>query len=167
VGGEIVLFNRSWYNRAGVESVMGFCTAAEHAAFLDDAPRFEQLLVRSGILLRKYYLDIGKAEQKRRLADRASNPLKQWKLSPIDDVAVKNWERYSEARNEMLVRTHTAFAPWEVVRTDDKRTARINVIKSILASLEYKGKHERLLRANPDVVFRYGAQHVRDRRLAP
>jgi len=167
VGGEIVLFNRSWYNRAGVESVMGFCTAAEHTAFLDDAPRFEQLLVRSGILLRKYYLDIGKAEQKRRLADRASNPLKQWKLSPIDDVAVKNWEKYSEARNEMLVRTHTAFAPWEVVRTDDKRTARINVIKSILGSLEYKGKDERLLHVNPEVVFSYGTERVRERRIAP
>jgi polyphosphate kinase 2 (PPK2 family) len=167
VGGEIVLFNRSWYNRAGVESVMGFCTAAEHESFMDDAPRFEQLLVRSGILLRKYYLDIGKAEQKRRLADRASNPLKHWKLSPIDDVAVKNWEKYSEARNEMLARTHTAFAPWEVVRTDDKRTARLNVIKSILASLDYKGKDERLLRVNPEVVFSYGAEHVRGRRIAP
>jgi polyphosphate kinase 2 len=167
VGGEVVLFNRSWYNRAGVEIVMGFCTPAEHESFLDDAPRFEQLLVRSGILLRKYYLDIGKAEQKRRLADRASNPLKQWKLSPIDDVAVKKWDKYSEARDEMLARTHTAFAPWEVVRTDDKRTARLNVMKSILASLEYKGKDERLLHVNPDVVFTYGAEHVKDRRIAP
>jgi polyphosphate kinase 2 len=167
VGGEIVLFNRSWYNRAGVESVMGFCTAAERESFMDDAPRFEQLLVRSGILLRKYYLDIGKAEQKRRLADRARNPLKQWKLSPIDDVAVKNWEKYSHARNEMLARTHTAFAPWEVVRTDDKRSARLNVIKSILASLDYKGKDEHLLEVNAEVVFTYSAEHVRDRRIAP
>jgi polyphosphate kinase 2 len=167
VGGEIVLLNRSWYNRAGVEIVMGFCTSAEHESFLEDAPRFEQLLVRSGILLRKYYLDIGKAEQKRRLADRSRNPLKQWKLSPIDDVAVKNWERYSEARNEMLARTHTAFAPWHVVRTDDKRTARLNVIKAILASLDYKGKDERLLHVNPEVVFSYDAERPKDAQVAP
>jgi polyphosphate kinase 2 len=167
VGGEIVIFNRSWYNRAGVESVMGFCTPEEHESFMEDAPRFEKLLVRSGIVLQKYYLDIGKAEQKRRLADRRDNPLKQWKVSPIDDVAVKNWKKYSKARNEMLARTHTAFAPWEVVRTDDKRTARLNVIKSILASLDYKGKDEGLLRVNPEVVFSYGAEHVRGRRIAP
>jgi polyphosphate kinase len=162
-----VLFNRSWYNRAGVEMVMGFCTPREHESFMEDAPRFEKLLIHSGTLLRKYYLDIGKTEQKRRLADRARNPLKQWKLSPIDDVAVKNWEAYSAARNEMLARTHTAFAPWEVVRSDDKRTARLNVIKSILASLDYKGKDERLLHVNPEVVFRYEAERAKDRRIAP
>jgi polyphosphate kinase 2 len=167
VGGEIVLFNRSWYNRAGVEVVMGFCTPAEHESFMEDAPRFEQLLVRSGILLRKYYLDIGKAEQKRRLADRSSNPLKQWKVSPIDEVAVKNWEKYSAARNEMFERTHTAFAPWEIVRTDDKRTARLNVIKAILGSLDYKGKDERMLLVDPEVAFAYRAQHVKDESIAP
>jgi len=161
VGGEIVIFNRSWYNRAGVEVVMGFCTPAEHASFLEDAPRFEELLVRSGILLRKYYLDIGKAEQKRRLADRARNPLKQWKVSPIDAVAVKNWEKYSAARDEMLARTHTEFAPWDVVRTDDKHAARLNVIKAILASLDYKGKDERLLVVDPAVVFRYSTAGAR------
>ena len=161
VGGEIVIFNRSWYNRAGVEVVMGFCTPAEHASFLEDAPRFEELLVRSGILLRKYYLDIGKAEQKRRLADRARNPLKQWKVSPIDAVAVKNWEKYSAARDEMLARTHTEFAPWDVVRTDDKHAARLNVIKAVLASLDYKGKDERLLVVDPAVVFRYSTAGAR------
>jgi polyphosphate kinase 2 len=167
VGGEIVLFNRSWYNRAGVEVVMGFCTHAEHDSFMEDAPRFEQLLVRSGILLRKYYLDISKAEQKRRLADRSSNPLKQWKVSPIDEVAVKNWEKYSAARDEMFARTHTAFAPWGIIRTDDKRMARLNVIKAILASVDYKGKDEHLLRVDPEVAFGYGAEHVKDGRIAP
>jgi polyphosphate kinase 2 len=167
VGGEIVIFNRSWYNRAGVEVVMGFCTPEEHESLMEDAPRFEQLLVRSGILLRKYYLDIGKAEQERRLADRARDPLKQWKVSPIDEAAIKNWEKYSEARNEMFARTHTAFAPWHVVRTDDKRTARINVIKAILASIDYKGKDESLLVVDPEVVFTYAVRLVKDQRIAP
>jgi polyphosphate kinase 2 len=166
-GGEMVLFNRSWYNRAGVEHVMGFCTAAEHESFLEDAPHFEQLLVRSGTILRKYYLDIGKAEQKRRLADRERNPLKQWKVSPIDQVALKNWAKYSDARNEMFARTHTSFAPWVVVRTDDKRSARVNVMKALLASVDYKGKDERLLVADPKVVFSYAAEHVKDQRIAP
>ncbi len=154
-GGEIVIFNRSWYNRAGVERVMGFCTNAEHESFLDDAPRFEELLVRSGLMLRKYYLDIGKAEQKRRIADRHRDPLSQWKISPIDDVAVKNWKKYSRARNEMLGRTHTTVAPWTIVRTDDKRIARIDLLKSILASLEYDGKDERWLVPNREVAFGY------------
>ena len=166
-GGEIVLFNRSWYNRAGVEHVMGFCTPAEHESFLDDAPRFEQLLVGSGTILRKYYLDIGKAEQERRIEARSCDPLNQWKVSPIDEVAVKKWDKYSEARNEMLARTHTEFAPWEVVRTDDKRTARLNAIKALLAGIDYKGKDERLLLVDPEVVFSYGPEHVKDRRLAP
>jgi polyphosphate kinase len=166
-GGEIVLFNRSWYNRAGVETVMGFCTPEERESFMEDAPRFEQLLVRGGILLRKYYLDIGKAEQERRLEDRRDNPLKQWKVSPIDEAALKHWKDYSEARNEMFARTHTAFAPWEVVRTDDKRAARINLIKAILASVDYKGKDEGVLVADPDVVFRYRAELVKDRAIAP
>jgi len=168
-GGEMVIFNRSWYNRAGVEHVMGFCTPAEHASFLEDAPRFESLLVRSGIVLRKLYLDISKAEQERRLAGREGDPLKQWKVSPIDQVAVKNWEKYTAARDEMLAATHTAFAPWEVVRTDDKRTARISVIKALLAGLEYKGKDPRLLVVDPAVVFQYDPEHAKEKegRLAP
>jgi polyphosphate kinase 2 len=165
-GGEFVLFNRSWYNRAGVESVMGFCTSVEHDSFMEDAPRFEQLLVTSGIMLRKYYLDISKAEQERRLADRSSNPLKQWKVSPIDEVAVKNWKKYSEARDEMFARTHTAFAPWTVVHTDDKHAARIGLMKSILASIDYKGKEEGRILVDPKVVFTYGADRVTDGTVA-
>ena len=113
------------------------------------------------------HLDIDKAEQERRLADRAKDPLKQWKLSPIDDVAVKNWEKYSEARNEMFARTHTAFAPWWIVRTDDKHAARLNLIKALLASFDYKGKDELLLLADPEVAFSYGPEHVKSGRFAP
>jgi polyphosphate kinase 2 len=153
--GEIVVFNRSWYNRAGVEVVMGFCTNAEHTAFLTDAPEFEELQVRSGTLLRKYYLDIDKAEQQRRLAERSRDPLTQWKVSPIDAVAVKNWHAYSAARDEMFAATHSEVAPWVIVRTNDKRTARLNFIKALLASVDYRGKDEALLVRNPDVVFRY------------
>ena len=162
-----MLFNRSWYNRAGVEFVMGFCTPAEREAFMDDAPRFEQLLVRSGILLRKFYLDITKGEQKHRLADRARNPLTQWKVSPIDDVAVENWAKYSAARNDMFARTHSDTAPWQLVRTDDKRIARLSIIKAILASVDYKGKDERLLSVDPSVVFTYGPEHVLAGEIAP
>jgi len=161
--GEIVTFNRSWYNRAGVERVMGFCTNDEHESFLNDAPRFEDLLVRSGLILRKYYLDIGKAEQKRRIEERRRDPLSQWKISPIDEVAVKNWKKYSRARDEMLARTHTAFAPWTIVRTDDKRAARINLMRSILASVEYDGKDDRMLPASDQIAFAAGDV----RRLAP
>ena len=155
VGGEVVLFNRSWYNRAGVERVMGFCSDDEYELFIEDAPRFEQLLVRSDTIVRKYYLDITKGEQKRRLAKRRRDPLTQWKVSPIDEVAVSHWDEYSQARNQMLARTHTTFAPWTIVRTDDKHHARINVIKDLLAGIDYKGKDETVLLPNPDVVFRY------------
>jgi polyphosphate kinase len=165
VGGEIVLFNRSWYNRAGVERVMGFCTEEEYELFLEDAPRFEQLLVRDNTIVRKYYLDITKGEQKQRLADRRRDPLSQWKVSPIDEVATEHWDDYSKARDEMLVRTHTAFAPWTIVRTDDKREARINVIRDLLLSIGYKGKDESLLLPNPDVVFQYNEQSAK--RLCP
>ena len=161
--GEIVIFNRSWYNRAGVERVMGFCTNDEHESFLNDAPRFEDLLVRSGLILRKYYLDIGKAEQQRRIEERHRDPLSQWKISPIDDVAVKNWKKYSRARDEMLARTHTAFAPWTIVRTDDKRAARINLLRSILASVEYEGKDHGMLPPSHEITFAAGDV----RRLAP
>jgi polyphosphate kinase len=162
VEGEIVLFNRSWYNRAGVERVMGFCTPAEYEQFIEDAPRFEQLLVRSDTILRKYYLDITKSEQKRRLAKRRRDPLTQWKLSPIDDVALSNWDTYSQARNQMLARTHTAFAPWTIVRTDDKHAARINVIKDLLAAIDYKGKDSSVLLPNPAVVFGYSEEYAKE-----
>lgn len=137
---EIVLFNRSWYNRAGVEPVMKFCTPAEHEAFLEAAPRFERLLVRSGTYLLKYYLDISRKEQARRLRERRKDPLKQWKISPVDEAAQKLWHEYSRARNSMLLRTHTEEAPWIVVRANNKQQARLNVIRDILMRLPGRAK---------------------------
>jgi polyphosphate kinase 2 len=118
LAGEIALFNRSWYNRAGVERVMGFCTETEVAGFYQTVPLLEQLLVQSGITLVKYYLDISRKEQKHRLRERAEDPLKQWKISPVDERAQKKWKAFSAARDEMLARTHSAFAPWTVVIRD-------------------------------------------------
>ncbi|MEZ6097828.1 MAG: polyphosphate kinase 2 [Pirellulaceae bacterium] len=150
---EMVLFNRSWYNRAGVERVMKFCSDDEYHEFLETVGSYEQLLVRSGIKLLKYYLDIDRQEQKRRLKDRRQDPLKQWKVSPIDQSAQKHWDDYSEARNIMLSRTHHAVAPWTIVRAGDKPVARLNAIKNMLSRLEYKGKDESLVCPDPSVVF--------------
>ena len=164
---EMVLFNRSWYNRAGVERVMEFCTDAEYEQFMDTVPAFEQMLIRSGIRLFKYYLDISKDEQKKRLTDRRTDPLKQWKMSPIDAVAQKHWDDYSVARNEMFARTHNALAPWTVVRADDKQLARLNVIKDLLARLDYADKDHRLVRPNPDIVFAYAEAYLANGMIAP
>ena len=158
--GEIVLFNRSWYNRAGVERVMGFCTKAETEEFLETVPEFETLLVRAGIIVIKYYLDITKHEQKARLASRRKDPLKQWKLSPIDAKAPKLWKAYSKARDKMLERTHNAASPWTIARADDKEQVRLNIIRDLLWRLEYPGRQRRLQRPNPVVVFTYDASYL-------
>ncbi len=163
---ELVLFNRSWYNRAGVERVMGFCTKAEHEEFIGSVVDFESMLVRSGVKLLKYYLDISKAEQKKRLDLRKSDPLKQWKISPIDDQALKYWKAYSAARNEMLARTYNPTAPWTLVRADDKRLARLNVIKDVLSRLHYADKDERLIRPDPRIVFAYDVSNLENGQLA-
>lgn len=163
---ELVLFNRSWYNRAGVERVMGFCTEAEHEEFMDSVANFENMLVGSGVKLLKYYLDISKAEQKRRLRDRKTDPFKQWKVSPIDDQATKHWKAYSLARNEMLACSHNPMAPWTLVRADDKRLARLNIIKDLLDRLHYTGKDKRLIRPDPQIVFAYDGSNLESGRLA-
>ena len=155
VAEELVIFNRSWYNRAGVERVMGFCSPEQVEEFFESAPRFEAMLVDSGIRLLKYYLDISRAEQTARLKSRKRDPLKQWKISPIDEVATKHWGAYSKARNTMLVRTHTPIAPWTVVRADDKKVARLNLIRDILSRLEYGGKDEKLVRPDRSIVFEF------------
>ena len=165
--GELVLFNRSWYNRAGVERVMRFCTQAQAEVFLAAAPTFEAMLVNSGIQLFKYYLDIDRKEQARRLASRKRDPLKQWKVSPIDVAAPKKWKAYSKARDAMLLRTHTGHAPWFIVKADNKRTARLNVIRHLLSHLPYKKKKQKLLEYDPKVVFEFEAIHLRDGSLAP
>jgi len=164
---EIVLFNRSWYNRAGVERVMSFCTDEQYHEFFETVPGFEHMLVRSGIKLLKYYLDISKDEQKKRLKDREQNPLKQWKISPIDKAAHKYWDEYSLARNIMLARTHHLNAPWTIVRADDKQSARINIIKDILFRLDYKDKDEALVLTDADIVFDYEEGYLHNGMIAP
>lgn len=163
---EFVLFNRSWYNRAGVERVMGFCSDQEYEEFMQTAPEFEHMLVRSGIKLFKYYLDISRAEQKRRLKDRREDPLKQWKISPIDAKAIDKWSSYSRARNEMFARTQNPVAPWTVVRADDKRLARINLIKDLLMRLHYDEKDEAALLIDPDIIFPYSEAYVQNGAIA-
>ena len=163
---ELVLFNRSWYNRAGVERVMGFCTEAEHEEFIGSVSSFENMLVGSGVKLLKYYLDISKAEQKRRLNDRKTDPLKQWKVSPIDDQAIKYWKAYSLARNEMLARTHNRMTPWTLARADDKRLARLNVIKDVLGRLHYAGKDKQLIRPDRQIVLPYNISNLENGQLA-
>jgi polyphosphate kinase 2 len=153
--GELVLFNRSWYNRAGVEWVMGFCTKEDRERFFRQTPRFEELLVESGIALLKYYLDISKEEQAARLEDRRRDPLKQWKQSPIDAAAQEKWDDYSAARDEMFRRTHHDAAPWRIVAADDKRRTRLNLIRDALSRIEYAGRRDELCRPDGDVVRPY------------
>ncbi|MFE3991766.1 polyphosphate kinase 2 [Streptomyces goshikiensis] len=135
--GEIVLFDRSWYNRAGVEHVMGFCTPAEHRLFLRQCPVYERMLVEDGILLRKYWFSVSDAVQEERFRARAEDPLRRWKLSPMDLESLTRWEAYSRAKDEMLVHTDTEDTPWYVVESDDKRSARLNMIAHLLSSIPY------------------------------
>jgi polyphosphate kinase 2 len=136
--GEMVLFDRSWYNRAGVERVMGFCTEAEHDEFMRDCPRFEHSLLRSGITLVKYWLSLSDEEQERRFQKRIKNPQKRWKLSTIDLEARAHWVDYSAAKDDMFAHTDTKESPWWVVEADDKRTARLNLISHLLSRVAYE-----------------------------
>ncbi|MET8947158.1 polyphosphate kinase 2 [Streptomyces sp. NPDC004542] len=135
--GEIVLFDRSWYNRAGVEHVMGFCTKEEHQLFLRQCPLFERMLVEDGILLRKYWFSVSDEVQQERFRRRLTDPLRRWKLSPMDLESITHWEAYSRAKDEMMVHTDIAEAPWYVVESDDKRRARLNMMAHLLASVPY------------------------------
>ncbi|WOO40279.1 polyphosphate kinase 2 [Rubellicoccus peritrichatus] len=144
--GEIVFFDRSWYNRAGVEHVMGFCNPKEYLEFMRQAPEFERMLVRSGIRLFKFWFSVSRAEQLRRFIARAQDPLKQWKLSPMDVESLGRWDAYTEARDAMLFYTDTADAPWTIIRSDCKKRARLNTIKFLLRSIPYDGKIEKHLR---------------------
>ncbi len=138
--GEIVLFDRSWYNRAMVEPVMGFCTERQHHKFLKDAPEFEEMLVDEGIQLFKFYFSVSKAEQARRFTSRETDPLKQYKLSPVDKESQRLWDEYTLAKFMMLSSTHTSKAPWTIVKSDNKKKARINTIKHILNFVDYPNK---------------------------
>lgn len=135
--GEIILFDRSWYNRAGVEKVMGFCTPQEYVLFLRQTPIFEQMLIDDGILLRKYWFSVSDSEQLRRFKSRLNDPVRQWKLSPMDLESVYRWEDYSRAKDEMMVHTDTANSPWYVVESDVKKHARLNMMNHLLSTIDY------------------------------
>jgi polyphosphate kinase 2 len=143
--GEIVIFDRSWYNRAGVERVMGFCTKEEHKRFLEICPLFEKQVVDSGMILIKYWLEVGQEEQQRRFEARVKDPLRQWKLSPMDIESRQRWYDYSRARDMMLEATDTELAPWYILRSDDKKKARLNCISHLLSLVQYGGvPHEKV-----------------------
>ena len=157
--GEIVLYDRSWYNRAGVERVMGFCEPGEYLEFMRQTPDFERMLTRSGIRLYKYWFSVTQAEQKRRFASRETDPLKQWKLSPIDKASLNKWDDYTEAKEAMFFYTDTADAPWAIVKSDDKKRARLNCMKHFLSTLDYPGK-DLSIATPPDPLIVGGAGHV-------
>jgi polyphosphate kinase len=147
--GEMVLFDRSWYNRAGVERVMGFCTDDQYDEFMRSVPQFENMLIRSGITLVKFWFSVTQKEQKKRFQDRAEDPLKQWKLSPIDQASRDKWDAYTEARDDMFKGTDTDEAPWTVVLSDDKKRARLNSMLHVLDGLDYDHKDKKIAHA-PD-----------------
>ena len=150
--GEIVMFDRSWYNRAGVEKVMGFCTPAEYLEFMRQAPELERMLVRSGIHLFKLWFSVSREEQFRRFQKRRKDPLKQWKLSPIDMASLDKWDEYTRAKEAMFFYTDTADAPWTVIKSDDKKRARINAMLHVLSSLPYDNKDDSVVTA-PDPLI--------------
>ena len=151
-GGEIVFFDRSWYNRAGVERVMGFCTPEEYLEFMRQAPELERSLVNSGTHLFKLWFAVDREEQRARIEARKSDPLKQWKLSPLDDAAISKWDDYTEARRLMFYYTDTPHAPWTVVLSNDKRRARIGAIRHVLSNIDYEGKNAAIV-GSPDPLI--------------
>jgi len=151
--GEIVLFDRSWYNRAGVEPVMGFCTDNEHQEFLHEVTSFENMLISSGIIMFKFFLTVGKEEQAKRFKKRETDPLKQYKLSPVDKASLERWDNYTVAKYSMLLASHTEISPWTIVNSDNKKAARINVIKTILQKFRYPDKIKKSkLKVSKDVI---------------
>jgi polyphosphate kinase 2 len=161
--GEIVLFDRSWYNRPGVEHVMGFCTAAEYDEFLRQTPEFERNLVRSGIHLIKFWFSVSREEQRRRFTERKVHPLKQWKLSPVDLASLDKWDDYTRAKEAMFFHTDTADSPWTVVKSDDKKRARLNAMRYVLHAMPYHGKDvARIGQIDELLVGRANIIHERD-----
>ena len=164
--GEIVLFNRSWYNRAGVEPVMGFCTAAEHEQFMRDVPAFEAMLQDADVKLVKFWLDISKAEQAARLKERRRDPLKALKVSPLDAEAQKRWKAYTQARDVMLTRTHGDEAPWICVRNDKKKPGRLALIRHLLGEIAPRKIARKTGKPDPEILFRFEPEALKDGRLA-
>ena len=168
--GEIVLFDRSWYNRAMVEPVMDFCTDEQNKRFLKDVPLFEQLLVKDGIFLFKFYFSVSKDEQTRRFDARKTNPLKQYKVSPVDEMAQEKWDQYTIKKFQMLSETNRTIAPWVIIRSNNKKKARLNCIKYILYNLDYEGKvSETKLKPDPEFVISGidELKHMEDNLLKP
>jgi len=157
--GEIVMFDRSWYNRAGVERVMGFCTANEYLEYMRQCPELERMLARSGIWLFKYWFSVTREEQKRRFASREKDPLKQWKLSPVDRASLNRWDDYTEAKEAMFFNTDTADAPWVIVKSDDKKRARLNCMQHFLSAIPYPDKDESVV-TGPDPFLVGSGSHV-------
>jgi polyphosphate kinase 2 len=157
--GEIVLFDRSWYNRAGVERVMGFCTPNDYLEFMRQCPDLERMLVRSGIVLVKFWFSVSREVQRRRFADRERDPLKQWKLSPIDRASLDKWEDYTEAKEAMFFYTDTADAPWTIIKSDDKKRARLNAMQHLLELIPYDGKDTSIV-TGPDPLIVGASAHV-------
>ena len=161
--GEIVLFDRSWYNRAGVENVMGFCTKEEYSEFMRQVPDFERNLVRSGIILIKFWFSVSRDEQKRRFKDRETHPLKQWKLSPIDRASLDKWDEYTDAKEKMFFFTDTSDVPWIVVKSDCKKRARLNAMRYVLHKIPYDkrnittiGKLDPLIIGRSNIIYEKG-----------
>jgi polyphosphate kinase len=163
VSGEFVLFNRSWYNRAGVEKVMGFCSDKEYKSFFTEVESFEKGLIDAGFIILKYYLDITKKEQEKRFKAREDDPLKQWKISPIDKDAQKHWKDYSEARNVMLLKTNFKHAPWFVVNAVDKDETHIALISHLLKRLKYNNKEEKLLSHHHELVYPATSENIKEK----
>jgi polyphosphate kinase 2 len=157
--GEMVFFDRSWYNRAGVERVMGFCTPEEYLEFMRQAPEFERMLTRSGIRLYKFWFSVTPEEQRRRFASRETDPLKRWKLSPIDKASLDKWDDYTAAKEAMFFYTDTADAPWTIIKSKDKKRARLNCMKYFLSTLDYPGKDPEIV-GTPDPLIVGHARHV-------
>ncbi|MEM1130086.1 MAG: polyphosphate kinase 2 [Pseudomonadota bacterium] len=160
--GEMVFYDRSWYNRAGVERVMGFCKPNEYLEFMRQAPELERMLVRSGVRLYKYWFSVTQKEQRRRFEARKTDPLKQWKLSPMDLASLDRWEDYTEAKEAMFFYTDTADAPWTIIKSDDKKRARLNCMRHFLTTLDYPGKDPDAI-GQPDPLIVGRAAHVVDR----
>jgi len=159
--GEIVLFDRSYYNRGGVEPVMGFCTQEEHKEFLHEVPEFEKMLINSDITIFKFYFSVSKKEQKRRFDKRRTDPLKQYKLSPVDEKSQDLWDKYTIAKYSMLLASHTDHAPWTVIRSDNKKKARINCIKHILNHIDYPNKAKPKKLKADDKIRIYASDEIR------
>ena len=171
--GEIVLFDRSWYNRAGVENVMGFCSNEEYLEFMRQAPEFERNLVRSGIILIKFWFSVSQDEQKRRFKDRETHPLKQWKLSPIDKASLDKWNDYTDAKEKMFFYTDTSDAPWTVVKSNCKKRARLNAMRYILYKVPYTNRDEKmvgkidpLIVGRSNVIYEKGESQMPDAKAA-